>query len=177
MGACISRGRAPAECATLELTGRRCCRRRCSMPLGCAAFQAAEPRPRVFPGAEQRWATVRYGTGQFALGGHRLRFMPTTRARSHREEFFGKVAQGGPLPEGVGMNPRSTCSGAAPHPPLRRFVPLALLLATTASDQSALQSNDQQPPTPVPQPRHHLERGAPRRQRPTGRHGLRRRRA
>ena len=44
-------------------------------------------------------------------------------------------------------SPRSTCSGATPHPPLRRFVPLALLLATTASGQSALQSNDQQPPT------------------------------
>src|SRR6478752_7123254 len=44
-------------------------------------------------------------------------------------------------------SPRSTCSGATPHPPLRRFVPIALLLATTASGQSALQSNDQQPPT------------------------------
>src|SRR6476469_6665822 len=45
------------------------------------------------------------------------------------------------------VRPRSTCSGATPHPPLRRFIPLAFLLATTASGQSALQSNDQQPPT------------------------------
>jgi len=43
--------------------------------------------------------------------------------------------------------PRSTRSGATLQSPLRRFVPLALLLATTASGQSALQSNDQQPLT------------------------------